>query len=191
MGLCKDPRLTYLNEEGYNVVRLPRKGITPLGVIGRDHKSKTWLGTLVQIWHSDLPAPPKPGDPQITASITGKATSDIKLRFGLKVLAKHHQPHLWRHGPSIDAYESVKSVQFVFREVQSVGIDPYAIGNFLAKGDLAGANPIVKKFFGGHGDLRREHNGISHDTEQHAQISPMTATATSVPRPAETSRRPC
>jgi hypothetical protein len=57
MGLCKDPRLTYLNDEGYNVVRLPRKGITPLGIIGRDHKSKTWLGTLDQIWRSEVPVP--------------------------------------------------------------------------------------------------------------------------------------
>ena len=47
---CHDPRLTYLNDLGYNVVRLPRKGINPLGVLGRDGKSLSYLGTLDQIW---------------------------------------------------------------------------------------------------------------------------------------------
>lgn len=152
MGLCKDPRLTYLNDEGYNVVRLPRKGITPLGIIGHDHKSKTWLGTLDQIWRSELPVP-KPGDPQPTAGITGKATSDIKLSFGLEILANAVSGIFGGTAPSIDfAYGNAKSVQFVFREVQSVGIDPFAIGNFLAKGDLA-SNPFVKKFFTGEKDV--------------------------------------
>src|SRR5271157_258374 len=153
MGMCKDPRLTYLNDEGYNVVRLPRKGITPLGIIGRDHKSKNWLGTLDQIWRSEGP-PPKPGDPQATASITGKATSEIKLSFGLEILANAISGIFGGTAPSVDfAYESAKSVQFVFREVQSVGIDPFAIGNFLAKGDLASGNPFVKRFFGGQKDV--------------------------------------
>jgi hypothetical protein len=30
MGICKDPRLTYLNDLGYDVIRLPRRGIAPL-----------------------------------------------------------------------------------------------------------------------------------------------------------------
>lgn len=50
MGVCKDPRLTYLNDFGYNVVRLPRRGIVPLGVIGKDDGSQNWLGTLDQIY---------------------------------------------------------------------------------------------------------------------------------------------
>jgi hypothetical protein len=33
---CKDPSLTYLNRYGYNVVTLPRTGLEPLLVLGRD-----------------------------------------------------------------------------------------------------------------------------------------------------------
>src|ERR1700722_5255378 len=33
----KDPSVTYLNKLGYNVVKLPRTGIEPMDVIGRDH----------------------------------------------------------------------------------------------------------------------------------------------------------
>jgi hypothetical protein len=86
---------------------------------------------------------PKTGDPQATAGITGKATSEIKLSFGLEILANAISGIFGGTAPSIDfSYQNAKSVQFVFREVQSVGIDPFCIGNFLAKADLASGNPF-------------------------------------------------
>ena len=39
----KDPSVTFLNKFGYNIIRLPRTGIEPLDVIGRDHGMQ-WLG---------------------------------------------------------------------------------------------------------------------------------------------------
>lgn len=147
MGFCKDPRLTYLNEQGYNVIRLPRKGILPLGVLGRDHKAKNWLGTLDQIWQSEVP-PPAPGPPQPVTSLQGTKTSEIKLSFGLDILANALSGMLGGNAPSLDAaYKGAKSVQFAFQDVRSVGIDPFVVGNFLAKGDLADRNPLVKRYF--------------------------------------------
>ena len=148
MGVCKDPRLTYLNDQGYNVVRLPRKGIVPLGVIGRDDHAKNWLGTIDQIWTSSE-AVPAPGAPQPAAGIKGTKTSDLKLSFGLEILANALSGMFGSAVPSLDvAYKDAKSVQFSFKDVQSVGIDPFVIGNFLAKGDLKGG-PVVKRFFTG------------------------------------------
>ncbi|MEO8449260.1 MAG: hypothetical protein ABI647_05685 [Gemmatimonadota bacterium] len=147
MGICKDPRLTYLNEQGYNVIRLPRKGITPLGVLGRDHRAKNWLGTLDQIWQSDI-APPKPGDPQPVSTLKGTKTSELKLSVGLDILANALSGMLGGSAPSLDAaYQGAKSVQFSFQDVRSVGIDPFVVGNFLAKGDLADRNPLIKRYF--------------------------------------------
>jgi hypothetical protein len=152
MAFCKDPRLTYLNESGFNVVRLPRKGIVPLGVIGRDHKAKIWLGTLDQIWSSDVPAP-TPGAPQPAAGVSGTKTSDIKLSFGLDILANAINGMFGGTAPSLDfAYKNAKSVQFAFRDVRSVRIDPFLIGNFLAKGDVR-PNPIFKHYFSGQNDI--------------------------------------
>jgi hypothetical protein len=149
MGLCQDPRLTYLNDKGFNVVKLPRAGIVPLGVIGRDSKSKEWLGTLDQIWKSDEPVP-HPSEPKAAAGLTGQKTSDIKLSLGLEILANALSGMFGSTAPRLDAaYKNAKSVQFTFRDVVAIGIDPFAIGNFLAKGDLADANPFVKRFFGG------------------------------------------
>jgi hypothetical protein len=148
MGVCKDPRLTYLNDHGYNVVRLPRKGIVPLGVIGRDRDSRSWLGTLDQIWESPV-AVPVPGEPQPTVGLSGTRTSDLKLSFGLEILANALSGMFGATAPSLDvAYRNAKSLQFTFKDVQSVGIDPFVIGNFLAEGDLRGG-PFVKRFFTG------------------------------------------
>ena len=49
MALCIDPRLTYLNSKGYNVILLPREGIEPLDVLGRDNGGVNRLGTIGQI----------------------------------------------------------------------------------------------------------------------------------------------
>jgi len=39
MGLCKDPVTTELNKRGYNLVKLPRVGIDPMDVLGRENDS--------------------------------------------------------------------------------------------------------------------------------------------------------
>lgn len=148
MGSCKDPRLTYLNDLGYNVVRLPRKGIVPLGVIGRDHKSRSWLGTLDQIWTTTEPVP-APGPPNTVAGLNGQKSSDLKASIGLEILANALSGMFGATAPSVEApYRNAKNLQFVFKDVQTVGIDPFVIGNFLASGDLK-PNPFVKRFFTG------------------------------------------
>jgi len=153
MGACKDPRLTYLNDKGYNVVRLPRAGIVPLGVISRDRGVNSLMGTLDQIWRSELPVP-VPGAPQAVAELKGTKTSDIKLSLGLDILANALSGMFGATAPSVNAqYSNAKSLQFSFKDVTSIGIDPFLIGNFLTKGDLASANPVVKRVFGGQKDV--------------------------------------
>jgi hypothetical protein len=152
VGMCKDPRLTYLNDSGYNVIRLPRRGIVPLGVIGKDRDAKAWLGTLDQIWESDLPVP-TPGPPDAVAGLSGKTTSDIKLSLGLTILANALNGMFGATAPSLDvAYKRAKSVQFAFREVRVVRIDPFAVGNFLGKGDLR-PNVFARRYFSGQRDI--------------------------------------
>ena len=58
----KDPSVTYLNKLGYNVVKLPRTGIEPMDVIGRD-QTVQWLGAIDAIWNSAVPKP-QPGPPK-------------------------------------------------------------------------------------------------------------------------------
>ncbi len=45
------------------------------------------------------------------------------------------------------AYRRARSIQITFTNVQSIAIDPFDIGDFLANGDLDSANPFVAHYF--------------------------------------------
>lgn len=146
MAICKDPSLTYLNKLGFNVVRLPRQGIDPLDVLGRDGKSVERLGRLEQIWSSTVPVPAvKP--PQTATSINGQKTHSLKLSIGLKILANI----LGAMGAAVPevgfAYQKANSVQFTFTSVQVHSVDPFEVGRYLAAGDLDTKNPFVTRYF--------------------------------------------
>ena len=146
MAICKDPSLTYLNGLGYNVVRLPRSGIAPLDVLGREDKRLERLGTLSQIWASPLP-PPSIGPPRPAADINGKRTDNLRLSIGMKIL----EGILAGMGATLPqlgfAYQRARSVQFTFSGVVTVSVDPFELGRHLAAGDLDGRNPFVVHYF--------------------------------------------
>jgi hypothetical protein len=146
MAICKDPSLTYLNGLGYNVVRLPRAGIGPLDVLGREERRIERLGTLSQIWDSPLP-PPAMGPPRPAADINGKRTDDLRLSIGLKIL----EGILAGMGAALPqlgfAYQRARSVQFSFSGVEAVSVDPFELGRHLAAGDLDIRNPFAAHYF--------------------------------------------
>lgn len=141
----KDPSLTYLNKLGYNVVRLPRTGIEPLDVIGRD-QAVQWLGPIAEIWKSALPQP-APGPPKPATAVNGQRTDALDVSVGLGIL-KNALAAFGASAPSLDtAYKSARSVQFSYSNVTIVSVSPFAAGNYLAKGDLATDNPVVRNYF--------------------------------------------
>jgi hypothetical protein len=148
--MCKDSRLTFLNGVGYNVIRLPQEGINPLDAIGRDNKEKTNmpLGSISRIWKTDQPAP-KPDGPLDATDINGQRTDDLKLSVGLDILHSALSG-MGVKSPRLDgAYEKARSVQFEFTNVKILRIEPLAIGEYLAAGDLNTANPFASYFRGG------------------------------------------
>lgn len=141
----KDPSLTYLNKLGYNVVRLPRTGIEPLDVIGRD-ETVQWLGPIAEIWKSAVPQP-APLPPKDAVSVNGQRTDALELSVGLGIL-KNALAAFGASAPSLDtAYKSAHSVQFSFSDVKIVSVSPFSAGSYLAKGDLATDNPVVRNYF--------------------------------------------
>ncbi|MEJ7606072.1 MAG: hypothetical protein WKF37_07345 [Bryobacteraceae bacterium] len=68
---CKDPRLTYLNNLGYNVVGLPRQGIDPLHVLCRSGRRLEDLGHLKSVWTTKEQLPAISG-PNEVPNINGK-----------------------------------------------------------------------------------------------------------------------
>jgi hypothetical protein len=148
MGICKDPTTQELNKRGYNLIRLPRVGIEPLDVLGREDKSMEKLGSISEVWTSSAPVP-TPGAPASTAGIEGSKTSDLDLGIGLKLLSDA----LAGLGSSISlpslnvGFKNAKKVQFKFVNVESTTITPFALGKFLASGTLDTSNPFVEHYF--------------------------------------------
>lgn len=145
MAGCKDPSLTFLNSAGYNVIRLPRVGIEPLDILGKD-KSVERLGRVDQMWASTsaLPAVNGPND---ASAVNGRKSSEMKLSIGLKLLSTA----LGAMGAAVPelsfAYSKAKHVTFAFTDVKTVGVDPLVVGTYLSAGDLSSNNPFVRHYF--------------------------------------------
>ena len=149
MGVCKDPVTTELNKRGYNLVKLPRVGIDPMDVLGRENNSMEKLGSIAEVWTSTAPVPPV-GAPAPVSGVTGEKTSDLDVGIGLTLLADA----LAGLGaglslPSLSlAFKKARKVQFKFINVESTSITPFALGKFLANGTLDMSNPFVSHYFG-------------------------------------------
>ena len=146
MGLCTDNALTYLNGIGYNVVRVPRKGINPLDILGRDGKSLERLGRIDKIWTSTEKLPDEnPAQP--AAQISGTKTNEMNASVGVKLLGGI-LGSLGATVPSLDfAFGNAKSLQFTFGDVTIRNVDAFAVGSYLAHGDLIGDGPIFERYF--------------------------------------------
>jgi hypothetical protein len=145
MAFCKDPSVTYLNKFGYNVVRLPRKGIGPMDVLGK-RDSVERLGRLSAVWKTTASEPPI-GPPQAVADLEGQKSQDLELSIGLKVL-ENALKGLGAAAPSLNAaFQQARKVQFTYTNVTSVSVAPLDAGNYLAGGDLNSSNPIVAQYF--------------------------------------------
>lgn len=148
MGACKDPALTYLSRYGYNVVRLPRGGIEPLDVLGKD-ESLERLGALGDVWSSGVPLP-SPSPPRAVADLAGLRSADVDAALGLGILASALAGLGKAVGlPTLAAsYSRARKLQFTFTGAVSVGVDPFAVGGYLAAGSLDLRNPVVARYFG-------------------------------------------
>lgn len=138
---CKDPSLTYLNNFGYNVVRLPRAGIEPMDVLGKD-KSLEKIGRLSELITSTVPIPPVTG-PTAVASLNGKKTDNLDAKIGLKLLGDILGGMASAVGlPTLKvSFDQARSVQFEFKNVVSFAVDQAAIGAYVAPAVLAD-NPV-------------------------------------------------
>ncbi len=143
---CKDPKLTYLNDLGFNVIKLPRSGISPLDVLGRDGESIERLGSLPQIWSSEEDLP-ETRPSQTAAQINGEKTKSMKLSVGLSILSNI----LKGMGAAVPqlkfAYRRARKVEFSFSNVRTSAVDPFEAGKFLTSGDLDTDNPFVSRYF--------------------------------------------
>lgn len=145
MAFCNDPSITFLNKFGYNVVRLPRKDISPMDVLGK-RDSVERLGRLSAIWKTAA-AEPAVSAPQPVSDVEGQKSQDLELSIGLKVL-ENALKGLGAAVPSLNfAFKQARKVQFTYTNVTSASVEPLDVGNYLASGDLNTNNAAVAPYF--------------------------------------------
>jgi hypothetical protein len=142
MPLCNDPFLTYLKNEGYSVVRLPRADFRPLQILADQGKELTNLGDITHV----MSAGPKDPLPQVqldaaVPSISGKNTSNLSLGIGLSILGTI----LGAMGAGtlgLDVtYSRAKTLAFAFQDVLMDSVQIAALDRFLGGADV---NPQSK-----------------------------------------------
>jgi len=142
----KDPSITYLNALGYNVIKLPRVGINPLSLIGKD-KTTAFLGDLNTMWTGPQPAL-LPGPPNPASVVNGQKSAALDLGFGLNILASTLAV-FGASSPSIDlSHTSAHGIQFSYSGVTSTAVDLGLLGGYLPKGKLDADNITVQRYFG-------------------------------------------
>ncbi len=144
MAKCGDRSVQTLNSKGYNVIKLPRAGIEPMDILGKDDQSTELLGPLADVWNTTVALPTAVTSPAM--DISGQQTNALDLSLGLKMLGNVLSA-FGASTPSLEsAYKNAKSLQFTYGQVTSTTVRPLQAGNYLAAGTLNAANPIVKHY---------------------------------------------
>jgi hypothetical protein len=152
MGWCKDNSTTYLATLGYSVIRVPREGIAPCDLIGRD-RDVMRLGTLDQLLSNPNGKPPAPTVDQVAAQINGQVSSKLKLAVGLNVMG-NLLGALAGTNLGIDAaYESASTIQFEFKDVLYDSVAPLSVGQYLRAAVIDVGNPVLDRYVMGKGEL--------------------------------------
>lgn len=152
MGWCKDNSTTFLAALGYSVIRVPREGIHPCDLVGRDGDVMR-LGTLDQLLSNPGANLPAVTADQVAAQINGQVSSKMKLAVGVNVLG-NLLGALAGTKLGIDAaYQSASTIQFEFKDVLIDSVAPLSVGQYLRQAVIDVGNPVLDRYVMGKGEL--------------------------------------
>ncbi|HEX8229420.1 MAG TPA: hypothetical protein VF826_08915 [Chloroflexia bacterium] len=142
MPFCEDKFLSFLNDYGYNVVRLPRENITPMKVIGRHKDELGILGSLSDLV-SEGPEVPSVTKDQHAGQISGEQSSVYDFKVGVTVL-KRLLSFIGAGGIELEAaYKGAQKLRFSFDDVFVDSIDPIPLGRYLGASVPDISNPLI------------------------------------------------
>lgn len=152
MGLCRDNVTNYLAQLGYSVVRIPREGIAPLNLIGRD-RDRMQLGTLNQLITNPPGALPNVTADQAAAQVSGQASSKMKFGIGINVLGNVLGALAGTQLGIDAAYQKARTIQFEFKDVSYDSVAPLTMGQYLREAQIDSGNPVLDRYIIGKGQL--------------------------------------
>ncbi len=150
--MCKDPALSYLNDFGYNVVRLPRADIRPLDLVGRHRGSFERIGRLDQ-----LISPSKSPFPSVrwncaVSDLEGQRSNQLDFSVAAKIVAAFISG--LGGNPAVSSKLShLSKMQIQLSDVKSDRAEPAAIGKLLDGAAIETSNPMWSAYLSGAGKL--------------------------------------
>lgn len=153
MAICSDASNKYLRDVGYNVVRVPRKFLPPLTLIGRQNNTIEVLGELTDlITQPSGPLPPILSD-QTASSINGQKSSSMKLSLGLSILGGLISGLGGGKLGASAGFTNARTTTFEFNNVVVDSVAPLKVGAYLRDGDVDEGNLILAQYVTGNGQL--------------------------------------
>jgi len=141
---CEDKSVSYLNELGWNAVRLPRENINPLLILSKSNGYLETLGELSDFVIEDQSKPPEIVRDQAVAEISGLETDKFELGTGLKFLEKFLSL-VGASGLGLEAsFKNAKSIQFVYQNVLTDFVHPAKIGKYLSSVSPDVSSPLME-----------------------------------------------
>lgn len=144
--ICKDPTLAYLAKFGFNVIRLPREGLHPGGVLAGNGPQLEYIGEISDYWINT--PKPKPKPPKEASIVTGRTIGEFDGKVGLELLGTILKAVNLKV-PSLDAgIKGAKSFTFALGKPEIWSLPPVDLGAYLGQGHLVEKNPVANLYFG-------------------------------------------
>ncbi|BAT54416.1 hypothetical protein NOS3756_33850 [Nostoc sp. NIES-3756] len=144
MATCKDQAIDHLNQLGYNAIKLPREGITPLTILSRDPKTSisSIYGNVTDIIADPVPTLPKVFENLQAGTISGIRTNKLELKFGISILNDLLSALGGKSAGIESVFGKASTIEFEYENVQYDTVMPASVTKFLR-----GANPSIEQDF--------------------------------------------
>jgi hypothetical protein len=135
MSVCKDSAIDYLNQLGYNSLKLPKEGFTPLLVLSRN--TSTSISSLYG--HiSDMVEDPNQPLPKLwenleAGTISGLRTNRLDFKFGLSILNTLLSAIGAKSAGLDAAFGNAATLEFEYENVLYDNVMPASVSNYLRK----------------------------------------------------------
>ncbi|MBD2358340.1 hypothetical protein H6G41_27645 [Tolypothrix sp. FACHB-123] len=144
MVACKDQAIDHLNQLGYNAIKLPREGITPLTILSRD--SKTGISSIYANI-TDIVADPMPPLPQVftnlqAGTISGLRTNKLEFNFGISILNNLLSALGGKSAGIKSVFGKASAIEFEYENVLYDTVMPAAVSKFLRQ-----SQPLIDEDF--------------------------------------------
>jgi hypothetical protein len=144
MATCKDKAIDHLNSLGYNAIKLPREGITPLIVLSRDPNTSisSIYGHITDLVAEPMPPLPKVFENLQAGTISGLRTNKLEFKFGISIL-NDLLSAIGGKSAGIEAvFGKASKIEFEYENVQYDTVMPASVTKFLR-----GAKPSIDEDF--------------------------------------------